>query len=103
MAPNIGDSIKNAVANAAHAVEDVVENVRAKVTGHPDDEANETPVTDDATVAPTTPEPTEVVVATEAISEPLTFERTGTDGTPTTLHFQPADDAPASEHHTTTD
>jgi len=102
MASGIGDSIKNAVENAAHAVEEAVETVKDKVTGHSDDDANETTVTDGAPVtAPAEPAP--VVVETEAISEPLSFERIGTDGTPVKLDFEPADDSRSTEHHTTTD
>lgn len=101
MAPSIGDSIKHAVENAKEAVEDVVETVRDKVTGHSDDASDETTVTDDATSAPA--EPTPVVVATDAVSEPLTFEREDTDGNPTTLIFEPTTDSATTEHHTTTE
>jgi len=101
MAPGIGDSIKNAVENAVHAVEEAVETVKDKLTGHSDDDATETTISDEAVETPSAPTP--VVVETEAISEPLSFDRTDADGNPVTLKFEPASDSTTTDHHTTTE
>jgi hypothetical protein len=101
MAPNIGDSIKSAVEGAVDRVQDVAENIVDKVKGHSDDSPDET-TTVDAADAPTTPEPVHVVAETEAISEPLEFERTDTDGTSKTLTFEPASDTTTTDRPSTT-
>lgn len=99
MAPNIGESIKSAVEGARDAVENVVEDVVEKVKGHSHDEPH---TTDDAGATQTL-EPAPVVVTTDAVSEPLEFERTGTDGTPTKLTFELATDVHDTARPTTTD
>jgi hypothetical protein len=95
MAPNIGDSIKNAVDSAKDAVEDAVD----KVTGHSHDEAEAT----EATAETPSAEPTPMVVETEAISEPLEFERDDTQGNSRSLTFEPVDEAPGASHPTATE
>lgn len=87
MAPNIGESIKSAVERVAEAVEHII----AKVAGHSHDKNNAVDHVD------ATPAPEPMVVATDAVSEPLEFERTDTDGTKKTLTFEPASDTPASD------
>ncbi len=69
---------------------------RRQVTGHSHDE-NDVP--DDAAVAP---EPEPIIVATDAVSEPLEFERVDTDGTKKTLSFEPAVDTHGGDHSGTT-
>lgn len=95
MAPNIGDSIKSAVEGAAEAVEHVV----GKLTGHSHVETDEAHVADNPEATPTpTSAPEPMVVQTAAISEPLEFERTDTDGNKQTLNFEPADGLPVDDH-----
>jgi hypothetical protein len=104
MAPNIGDSIKNAVEGAVDRVQDVAEDLVDKVKGHSDDAHDEsetdTVAADDA--APSA-EPTPMVVETAAIDEPLEFEREDTHGNTRTLTFEPADEAPHVDRPNTTD
>lgn len=90
MAPNIGDSIKNAVEGAVDAVRDAAENLVDKVKGRSDDSPaeTETVATEDLTPAD---KPTPMVVETAGISEPLEFEREDTDGKTRSLIFEPAD------------
>jgi len=88
MAPNIGESTKSVVEAAAEALKKII----AKLTGRSHDE-NDAP--DDAEVAPA---PKPMTVTTDAVSEPLEFERTDTDGTSKTLSFEPASEAHSADH-----
>lgn len=104
MAPNIGDSIKNAVEGAVDRVQDVAEDLVDKVKGRSDDDSHDEPETENVAtddVAPSS-EPTPMVVETAGISEPLEFERDDTRGNSRTITFEPADDATHTDRPTTT-
>lgn len=102
MAPNIGDSIKNAVEGAVDAVQDVAENLVDKVKGHSDDSHDEggTVAVEDPTPSD---QPSPMVVETAALSEPLEFEREDTDGNTRSLIFEPAEEPAVNDRATSTD